>query len=102
MENRRYRPSNGSEGDHFISFYCENCIHEKYIHTMDEHDKQCDILIRSMFYDVADEEYPDEWTYTDQNVPVCTKFKAYNWTDDDGNIIEPPYETEDPNQLTLL
>lgn len=46
-----YRPSNGCEGDAFINHFCGRC----------KKDGECDIVIRSMDYDIGDKEYPVEW-----------------------------------------
>ena len=62
-ESRKYRPSNGSEGCWFAEKYCEHCIHEKFTHTQQHGDMQCDILNRALLFDIKDPEYPEEWTY---------------------------------------
>ncbi len=104
MDNeKKYRPSNGTEGMCFIDEYCCNCIHGKYEHTGDTNDNPCEILSRSFLYDVDEKEYPEEWTYDDKGEPCCTAFKKWDWgRDDDGNFknpeIPPP---DDPNQLCL-
>ena len=73
-----------------MELYCEQCIHEKFLHTAQEPDLKCDILSRTMLYDTKDEEYPGEWTYNEQGEPICTSFKKHKWYDDDGNLLEPP------------
>lgn len=100
---KKYRPSNGTEGMCFVDTYCCNCIHEKFMHTQVRGDLQCDILDRTMLYDVKDKEYPEEWTYDDKGHGICTKFKKFDWgKDDDGNWVDPPPPpTDDPNQLVM-
>jgi len=103
-EVKKYRPSNGSEGDYFITSHCYNCIHGKYEHTGDTNDNPCDILTRSFMFDIDDKEYPEEWIENkDGSDPRCTAFKKWDWgRDDDGNFKEPPPPpTDDPNQLCM-
>lgn len=46
---KRYRPSNGSAGDSFMSKYCTNCIvnHE-----------ECEVVLNSMLFDKNEDGYP--------------------------------------------
>lgn len=101
MSERKYRPSNGTEGCGFVETYCLNCIHGKYEHTGDINDNPCDILSRSFLFDLKDKEYPEEWTFDESGNPMCTEFKKFDWgRGDDGNWIEPtPPPIDDPNQL---
>jgi hypothetical protein len=102
MDNqRKYRPSNGSEGCWFIEKYCYNCIHGKYEHTGNTEDKPCEISTLSFMLDIDDKDYPEEWQYDDQGKPCCTAFRKWDWgRDDDGNWIDPPpVYPDDPNQL---
>lgn len=64
---RRYRPSNGTEGDYFRCDFCDRCVR-------DLADPGCGILTRTLLCDVEDDEYPDEWTYDAAGNPVCTAF----------------------------
>ena len=100
---KKYRPSNGTEGEGFIDHFCYNCIHGKYEHTGDLNDKPCDILSRSFMHDLKDKEYPEEWTYDESGNPTCTAWKKWDWgRDDDGNFINPdPPPPDDPNQLCM-
>jgi len=71
MTTKLYRPSNGTEGEIFMAEFCYQCEHD------DGESLFCDLIARSMGYDVNDSEYPQEWQYADDgNTPVCTKFKA--------------------------
>ena len=72
-----YRPCNGSEGEFFISMWCEECDHDKVMNgtaTVDDADRDpslyCEILNRSFR---SDEDLP-EWTHSDDGQPKCTKF----------------------------
>lgn len=101
---KKYRPSNGSEGDGFMEKFCANCIHEKYYHTMNDNDKMCDIISASMVYDLHEPNYPSQWTYDENDNPVCTAWSKWDWgNDDEGNgFNEPPQPpVDDPNQLVI-
>lgn len=102
-EVRKYRPSNGTEGEGFIGCFCMECIHGKYEHTGDTNDHPCEILSRSFMYDLKDKEYPEEWIYGEDGKPTCTAWKKWDWgRDDDGNFKEPsPPPIDDPNQLVM-
>lgn len=68
----RYRPSNGTEGDCFMSKWCSQCA----MHDFEDMEKEpCDILGRSLAFSIDDDAYPDEWTYNDNGEPICTAFK---------------------------
>lgn len=76
---RPYRPSNGAEGEMFMTRYCERC-------KKDSEEHPCDILGRSFSYHICDPEYPTEWIYDDDASPIdlgrCTAFEP-----DDGREI---------------
>lgn len=99
--NKKYRPSNGTEGMGFTETYCMNCIH---CDPNPDGKKQCDILMRSMCYDLKDKEYPEEWTYDENNRPICTNWQKWDWgndgdPDDRDNPTAPmPFN---PNQLVM-
>ena len=100
----KYCPSNGTEGCAFTDHFCANCIHEKFMHTQKDGDKQCDILNRTILCSVSDPGYPEEWTYDEHGNPTCTAWMKWDWgnDDDDHGLNEPPPEIpEDPNQLCL-
>lgn len=94
---KKYRPSNGTEGEYFMDKYCGHCIHDN------GDNKVCDIMMRSMCFDIEEKEYPEEWTYDENDKPTCTAWKKWDWgRDDDGNWIEPVIPPpDDPNQLCL-
>ena len=97
-ETKKYRPSNGTEGEMFCDDFCYHCIH---CDPDPEGKKQCEILLRSLCYDIDDPEYPIEWTYNEKDEPTCTNYVFWDW-DKDGNPdnpkAPPPY---DPNQLVM-
>lgn len=57
----KYRPSNATEGDGFISHWCGSC----------QRTGVCPIVMATMELDVDDEDYPAEWVRGD-NGPCCT------------------------------
>lgn len=65
---RPFRPSNSSEGDWFMSEWCERC-------RKDTEDEPCPILMASMAYGVDEPGYPAAWV-TDESGPRCTAFLA--------------------------
>lgn len=97
-----YRPSNGSEGEWFTDKFCMNCIN---CDPNPSGPKQCEILFRSLFYDIGDEKYPTEWIYGEDGKPTCTAHVKWDWgndgdPDDPDNPKAPiPYN---PNQLLLF
>jgi len=67
MKERKYRPSNGTEGRIFMGQFCENCIHDK--------NQDCKILAYSMAFDVDEKEYPKEWIYDKKGNSICTSYE---------------------------
>ncbi len=73
-----YRPSNGTEGEAFISEWCGNCARDlsangtKDFDDCEEHEL-CDIIARSFAHDESEPEYPREWVEDDDG-PRCTAF----------------------------
>ena len=65
MSTRPYRPSNGTEGEMFMAQHCDRCVLAN----------GCQILPRTMLYDVEDAQYPREWVEQEKG-PICTAFKA--------------------------
>jgi hypothetical protein len=103
---KKYRPSNGTEGEIFMCEFCYQCIHEKWSHTQNDDDKKCEIITLTMGLDVDDKDYPSEWTFDAEGNPTCTKFQKWDWgnngdPDDPDNPNKPP-DPPDPNQLNLF
>lgn len=67
-----FRPSNGTEGDIFMSRYCFQCA--KFPHDSSAKN-QCQIVLATFAYDIEDKEYPNQWRYVDGK-PTCTSFKS--------------------------
>lgn len=74
----KYCPSNGTEGDSFISAWCGTCARDRAlrdgcpIEECDD-DEVCDIVSRTFLYQVEDPEYPVEWIYGEAG-PCCTAY----------------------------
>ena len=64
---KKYQPSNGAEGECFMSAWCDHCERES-------NGKTCNILTNTMVYSVTDKEYPAEWIYGADGIPACTAF----------------------------
>lgn len=72
-----YRPANGTEGDEFISRWCDRCVRGT-------EDDPCPILGATLFLAEDDPDYPTEWA-EDENGPRCTAFATSQ--DDTTGII---------------
>ena len=68
-----YRPSNGTEGDMFQALWCERCVHDGY--TDETPELGCELIRRSMAYFTTDPEYPREWIFDPEGVPMCIRFE---------------------------
>lgn len=100
----KYRPSNGTEGEGFMSEHCHQCIHERWVHHPDTtgEDGMCKIIIATMGLDMKDPDYPSEWTYDANGDPTCTKWVKFDWgTDDDPREPPPKPEPDDPAQFMM-
>ena len=99
----KYQPSNGTEGMWFIEKFCMNCIN---CDPDPNGPKQCEILCRSMTFNIKDPNYPTEWTYNDMDEPICTSWVKWDWgndgdPDNPDNPKAPPPPVPD-NQLMLF
>lgn len=101
---KKYCPSSGTEGMWFDEKFCLRCIHEKFMHTAKHGDKQCEIFNAAfLIADVKHKDFPNEWQYDENDMPICTAWVKWDWgRDDEGNWNDPPEpEPIDPNQLCL-
>lgn len=76
---KKFRPSNGTEGELFIAAWCHNCKKDSFANESCDsehcHDQEtCQIIGDTMLFDVEDEGYPSEWTYGTDGQPRCTAF----------------------------
>lgn len=68
MKKQPYRPSNSSDGESFMAYFCDNCIKSE--------GRSCEIIMLSMCFDVDDPEYPKEWLRNTENFnTTCTAFE---------------------------
>jgi len=101
---KKYRPSNGTEGEIFTDQYCMNCIH---CDPDPRGKKQCLILCKTLVYDLNDKEYPTEWIVNDDGFPICTEWVKWDWGKDGDPDNPPPDAPIKPspvadNQLMLF
>lgn len=68
-----YCPSNGSEGEWFMTKWCAHCAKDNL--DPDAGEGGCDIIARTMAFDMDDPAYPREWR-RDGAGPRCTAFEA--------------------------
>lgn len=68
-----YRPSNGDEGEWFMSKWCERCTRDAANRADPDSGEGCRIIVYTMAYDVDEPEYPKEWVIKD-GAPCCTAF----------------------------
>jgi hypothetical protein len=94
---KKYKPSNGTEGELFINRHCANCVHENSFRKEDGK-KFCGILSATLTHEVNDKKYPTEWQYIDDK-PTCTKFERLKPV---CNYDIKTTESKDPKQLKLL
>lgn len=101
----KYRPSNGTEGEMFLSAFCEHCIHERFLNTQKDGDKKCGILDKMILLDTDHKNYPEELTYDSSGFAVCTAYIHWDW-DNDSDPDDPRNPKApippDPNQLVLF
>ena len=70
---RRYRPSNGTEGEAFWSRWCDRCRRGQ------DENHPCPIQADTFFLDVRDFHYPLAWVYDRNGKPGCTVFVPAGW-----------------------
>lgn len=81
-----YRPSNGTEGEAFITHWCGQCERSGRPGKPDDAGHElmgCSIVGRTMYYDIDDAEYPREWVVGEDG-PKCTAFVP------EGQPLPPP------------
>ncbi len=74
----KFRPSNGTEGELFITGWCGNCARDKSCSegiNIDDcaEEELCEIIGKTMRFSLDDPEYPEEWQFKG-GFPVCTAF----------------------------
>lgn len=69
----KYRPSNGTEGEMFMSRWCAKC--ERAAAFREDRGDSCPIVDDVMAYDEDHESYPTEWQIGEDGQPKCTAFQ---------------------------
>jgi len=72
-DRQSYRPSNGTEGEIFMSQWCARCSRDRARREGDAFDG-CEIIFLTMAYDVDDPSYPKAWVQDDDGAPSCLEF----------------------------
>lgn len=79
---RKYRPSNGTEGDLFQAAWCVHCRRDAAFRQDPEAAAEgCTILVHTYAYAVDHPRYPGEWQWGEDGQPRCTAFQPMG-TDD--------------------
>lgn len=97
-ETQPYQPSNGTEGEWFMSTFCANCIKQPI--SADARN-QCDILMRTFFYSIGDKEYPKEWIKGSKG-KTCTAFKSREEFNRERRLKRKPYRGKSKHQMELI
>ena len=71
-----YRPSNGTEGSHFMESFCFRCKRDAKFQVTQAAEDGCPIVRDTLTYDLDDENYPKEWQHDEDEQPICTAFEA--------------------------
>ena len=72
---KKYRPSNGTEGEMFCEMFCYQCRNWVLNRPTDTYGCQKWIYDNTLFYDIDDPEYPKQWKYDTDGQPICTAFR---------------------------
>lgn len=81
----KYQPSNGTEGEIFMAAWCYRCARWN--------EDGCDIAAATMFYDVDEPGYPEEWRIGEDGQPECTAY---------GSKYAKPAPAKDERQADLF
>lgn len=79
---KKYQPSNGTEGDFFMQDFCYRCKHYDPDACLGSgdctkiDDTGMSILCKTVWMDVKEEGYPEEWQYGEDGLPRCTAFEV--------------------------
>lgn len=68
-----YRPSNGTEGESFIEYWCGRCARDAKFRENPDSGDGCPIVAATFVFEISHAEYPKEWI-TDEKGPRCTAF----------------------------
>ena len=71
-----YRPSNGSEGEHFMMAWCARCTKDAAFRANPDDADGCPIIAETMAFDIDEPGYPREWRQDGPDGPRCTAYEA--------------------------
>ncbi len=71
---KKYRPSNGTEGEYFTAAWCEQCKRDAAFQADPDTGEGCPIVASTFYLDLSDPDYPAEWQYGPDGQPKCTAF----------------------------
>jgi len=76
-DSRPYRPSNGTEGDMFMSQFCYSCVKYTLNKNTGDYDCKHDIIQKTQVYEVDSKHYPKWWVEDlDGKNARCLLYKA--------------------------
>ena len=70
---RKYRPSNGTEGEDFQEHWCAHCARDAAFRDNPDSGDGCPIVAATFVFQIDEPEYPEEWIEDDRG-PRCTAF----------------------------
>lgn len=75
MAQALYRPSNGTEGEYFMSVWCARCERDRARREDFDPLGGCSIICDTMAYDIGHPDYPTAWVIAEGR-PICLAFEA--------------------------
>lgn len=69
---KKWRPSNGEEGDIFMSGWCRYCAND--LGTDEDGGLGCDISTSAFWHEIDEPAYPQEWQIGPDGQPQCTAY----------------------------
>ena len=86
-----YRPSNGTEGEIFMSAWCAKCVRDRPQRGGNPFDG-CEIITLTMAFDIDHPSYPEAWVQDDEGTPSCLECTAEDEADqplDPAAVVRP-------------
>lgn len=98
MKTEPYRPSNGTEGEIFMSNWCERCKKDAAHRRDPDAGKGCRIIVYMMGFHIGDKEYPRQIVQTagvpwEERNPRCTAFVEVGTPVNRNPVKQKPVET---------
>lgn len=70
-----FSPANGAEGECFARQFCERCERDQAFWEDPCPENSCSIAAVGTAFFPGDPEYPKEWIYDKDEIPICTAFR---------------------------